>query len=68
MEVSYRFKLEDGKSPNMTSTDGHLTSALGHYRTFSEVCAMSALPPKADIHERNWNVRFVPDSEGPAGR
>src|SRR5215469_7010920 len=24
-------------------------STLGHKRTFSEVCAMSALPPKADI-------------------
>jgi len=24
-------------------------SALGQKRTFSEVCAMSALPPKADI-------------------
>jgi hypothetical protein len=22
--------------------------------------AMSALPPKADIAERDWNVRFVP--------
>ena len=25
------------------------TSALGHKRTFSEICSMSALPPKADI-------------------
>jgi hypothetical protein len=24
---------------------------------------MSALPPKADIAERNWDVRFVPDSD-----
>ena len=24
-------------------------SALGHKRTFSEVCATSALPPKADM-------------------
>jgi hypothetical protein len=35
-------------------------SALGHKRTFAEVCLMSALPPKADIVEREWNVRFVP--------
>jgi hypothetical protein len=24
---------------------------------------MSALPPKADIAERNWDVRFVPKPE-----
>jgi hypothetical protein len=24
---------------------------------------MSALPPKADIHQRDWNVRFVPKAE-----
>jgi hypothetical protein len=35
-------------------------SAMGHKRTFSEVCAMSALPPKADIRQRTKNVRFVP--------
>jgi len=35
-------------------------SALGHKRTFSELCAMSALPPKADIAERRRHVRFVP--------
>jgi hypothetical protein len=37
-----------------------LMSALGQKRTFSEVCAMSALPPKADIAGRQLNVRFVP--------
>jgi len=35
-------------------------SALGHKRTFLELCAMSALPPKADIAERDHHVRFVP--------
>src|SRR5262249_8688871 len=25
--------------------------------------AMSALPPKADIAERDWNVRFVPEAD-----
>jgi hypothetical protein len=34
--------------------------ALGHKRTFSGVCVMSALPPKADIMQRNRDVRFVP--------
>jgi len=24
---------------------------------------MSALPPKADIAERDWNVRFVPKAD-----
>jgi hypothetical protein len=24
---------------------------------------MSALPPKADIAERNWDVRFVPETD-----
>jgi hypothetical protein len=26
---------------------------------------MSALPPKADIAERDWNVRFVPKADIP---
>jgi hypothetical protein len=33
-------------------------SALGQKQTFSEVCAMSALPPKADIAERPSDVRL----------
>jgi hypothetical protein len=24
---------------------------------------MSAIPPKADIAERNWDVRFVPETD-----
>ena len=35
-------------------------SALGQKRTFSEVCAMSALPSKADIDQHGRDVRFVP--------
>jgi hypothetical protein len=35
-------------------------SALGQKRTFSEVCVMSAIPPKADIAERDRHVRIVP--------
>jgi len=34
--------------------------ALGHYRTFSEICVMSALPPKAGIAKRRLDLRFVP--------
>src|SRR5262249_12063453 len=37
-----------------------LMFALGHKRTFRRVESMSALPPKADIGTRSWNVRFVP--------
>jgi hypothetical protein len=38
-------------------------SALGQKRTFSEVCAMSALPPKADIGWAHWDVRFLPKAD-----
>jgi len=31
-------------------------SALGHKRTFSEVCAMSAIPPKADMDQPGRDV------------
>src|SRR5262249_35647737 len=37
-----------------------LMSALGHKRTFCDARGMSALPPKADIRARGWNVRFGP--------
>ena len=35
-------------------------SALGHKRTFGKVRVMSALPPKADMAQRDRDVRFVP--------
>jgi hypothetical protein len=35
-------------------------SALGHKRTSELVRVMSALPPKADMVERDHDVRFVP--------
>src|SRR6516165_9773164 len=35
-------------------------SALGQKQTSQCVCAMSALPPKADIGTQSRNVRFVP--------
>jgi hypothetical protein len=38
-------------------------SALGHKRTLKWVRAMSALPPKADIRQRNRHVRFVPKAD-----
>jgi hypothetical protein len=44
-------------------------SALGQKQTFDDVRRMSALPPKADIAESHWHVRFVPkaDIEAPVG-
>jgi hypothetical protein len=38
-------------------------SALGQKRTLRGVRLMSALPPKADIAERGWNVRYVPQAD-----
>src|SRR6516164_4959777 len=34
-------------------------SALGQKQTSEHVGVMSALPPKADIAERDWHVRYV---------
>jgi hypothetical protein len=38
-------------------------SALGHKRTLKSLHLMSALPPKADIAKRRWDVRFVPEGD-----
>src|SRR6516165_4504048 len=40
-------------------------SALGHKRTLEEVLAMSALPPKADMHQQDCDVSFVPKADIP---
>ena len=40
-------------------------SALGQKQTFRYVRPMSALPPKADIAQRDWDVRFVPKADIP---
>jgi hypothetical protein len=42
---------------------GPLMSALGQKQTFRPPVAMSALPPKADIAEYDWDVRFVPKAD-----
>ena len=38
-------------------------SALGQKQTFSKVCAMSALPPIADMGTQPCNARFVPKAD-----
>jgi len=48
----YRLNLAHWISPPM--------SALGQKQTLQSVRPMSALPPKADIAESDWHVRFVP--------
>jgi len=35
-------------------------SALGHKRTSELICVMSALPPKADMDQHEFDVRYVP--------
>jgi hypothetical protein len=41
---------------------GHSTSALGQKQTSRSEIAMSALPPKADMTERDQDVCFVANS------
>jgi hypothetical protein len=38
-------------------------SALGQKQTSNSQPVMSALPPKADIDERDCHVRFVPKAD-----
>ena len=38
-------------------------SALGQKQTFHVAKAMSALPPKVGIPQRDWHVRFVPEAD-----
>jgi len=38
-------------------------SALGHEQTSRNVRVMSVLPLKADIRQREWHVRFVPQTD-----
>jgi hypothetical protein len=42
---------------------GRSTSDLGHKRTCRPQIPMSALPPKADIPQRDLNVCFGPNSD-----
>src|SRR5215471_19990888 len=45
------------------SNPERLMSAMGQKRTLRGVRPMSAIPPKADIAESDWHVRFVPIPE-----
>jgi hypothetical protein len=48
-----------------SSNSGKLMSALGQKRTWRDQIAMSALPAKADIPQRQVDVRFGPKAEVP---
>jgi hypothetical protein len=57
-------RAEWGSGVTLRSSNSEpLMSALGQKQKFSKVCAMSALPPKADISGRDRNVRFVPKAD-----
>ena len=38
-------------------------SALGHWRTYRQVRAMSVIPPKTDIYQRSLHVCVVPEAD-----
>jgi hypothetical protein len=38
-------------------------SALGQKQTSEHIQSMSALPPKADMDQSGFDVRFVPEAE-----
>ena len=42
---------------------GHAISALGHEQTSHHVRVMSVIPLKADIHQRGWHFRLVPEAD-----
>ena len=55
-EMGFRAKLH-------SSNREARMSALGQKQTLWKVRLMSALPPKADIAENDWHVRFVPKAD-----
>ena len=55
--------MTDGMGPVVISRGNNpqdRMSALGQKQTSRHLQPMSALPPKADITERGWYVRYVP--------
>jgi hypothetical protein len=52
-----------GRATSIATICSGAMSALGQKQTFRRVQGISALPPKADIAERDWDVRFVPKAE-----
>jgi hypothetical protein len=40
-----------------------MMSAMGHKQTSRHARVMSVLPLKADIRQREWHVRYVPEAD-----
>jgi hypothetical protein len=40
-----------------------MMSNKGHKRRWCHACVMSVLPLKADIRQREWHVRLVPEAD-----
>jgi hypothetical protein len=61
---NYSRELRSAKWGFRVSSHGNnpepLMSGLGQKQTLSRVYPMSAIPPKADIVQYDYNVRFVP--------
>src|SRR5262249_32569262 len=65
--------IKEISTPRMACGHEVLVVAVGFSRQHlsQQVCrrgtakgfGMSALPPKADIHRSDWNVRFVPNAD-----
>jgi len=51
--------LKTVRNPKLFSSVCMHVKSLQAKQTLSDVSAMSALPPKADIKKRCWDVRFV---------
>jgi hypothetical protein len=63
--ITYRRRRERSHGRDYTAP----TSALGQKQTSDRRLLMSALPPKADIAQRDRHVRFVPEADmSPAAR
>jgi hypothetical protein len=56
----FRCPSRDRRPTPLRLSARHSVSASGQKRTSQRVGVMSALPPKADIHPRQLDVRFVP--------
>jgi hypothetical protein len=59
-EEAGRSSTDHGDGKRRIVIANRAMSALGQKQTSRSEISMSALPPKADIRQREWDVRFVP--------
>jgi hypothetical protein len=55
--------IQDGLFPHRNSKRLNVVSTMGQKQTLNRADGMPALPPKADIHWRERDVRFVPQAD-----